>query len=85
LVLILDERTRAKNANLPAYLQREIPNITKVQLVNSQKHNLVQLADLLTGCIYGDLTNNTHRSSSRSSNIFRQVLGSSACIRDQAA
>ena len=60
LVITLDERTRAKNDNLPAYLQREIPNITKVHLVNSQKHNLVQLADLLTGCIYGDLTNNTH-------------------------
>lgn len=60
LVVILDERTIAKDDNLAAYLQREIPNIKKVQLVNSQKHDLVQLADLLTGSVFGDLTNNTH-------------------------
>ena len=58
--MILDERTIAKDDNLAAYLQREIPNIKNVQLVNSQKHNLVQLADLLTGSVFGDLTNNTH-------------------------
>ena len=60
LVVILDERSVAKDDNLPEYLQREIPNIKNVQLVNSQKHNLVQLADLLTGSVFGDLTNNTH-------------------------
>jgi len=60
LVIILDGRTTARDDNLPAYLQREIPNIKNVQLVNSQKHNLVQLADLLTGCIYGDVTKNGH-------------------------
>lgn len=60
LVVILDERTIAKDDNLAAYLQREIPNIKNVQLVNSQKHNLVQLADLLTGSVFGDLTTNTH-------------------------
>lgn len=60
LVVILDERSVAKDDNLPDYLRREIPNIKNIQLVNSQKHNLVQLADLLTGSIYGDLTNNTH-------------------------
>ena len=60
LVVILDERTIAKDDNLAAYLQQEIPNIKNVQLVNSQKHNLVQLADLLTGSVFGDLTNNTH-------------------------
>jgi len=60
LVIILDGRTTARDDNLPTYLQREIPNIKNVQLVNSQKHNLVQLADLLTGCIYGDVTKNGH-------------------------
>ena len=60
LVVILDERSVAKDDNLPEYLQRESPNIKNVQLVNSQKHNLVQLADLLTGSVFGDLTNNTH-------------------------
>jgi len=60
LVVILDERTTAKDDNLPQYLQRQIPNVKSVQLVNSQKHNLVQLADLLTGSIFGDVTNNTH-------------------------
>ena len=58
--MILDERTIAKDDNLAAYLQRELPHIKSVQLVNSQKHNLVQLADLLTGSVFGDLTNNTH-------------------------
>jgi hypothetical protein len=60
LVVILDERTIAKDDNLAEYLQRQIPNVKSVQLVNSQKHNLIQLADLLTGSVFGDLTNNTH-------------------------
>jgi hypothetical protein len=60
LVIILDGRTIARGDNLPLYLRREIPNVRDVQLVNSRQHNLVQLADLLTGCIYGELTNSTH-------------------------
>lgn len=56
LVLILDDRTRANEDKLPEYLNANIPNLKSLQLVDSAKHQLVQMADLVIGSIYGDCT-----------------------------
>ena len=42
---------------LPQYLRDNIPNLKSLQLVDSTNHQLVQLADLLIGSVYGDCTN----------------------------
>jgi hypothetical protein len=60
LVIMLDARSRAKGDNLPEYLKAQIENVKDVQLVDSARHNLIQLADLLTGSVFGELTNATH-------------------------
>lgn len=60
LVVVLDSRARSREDNLPEYLRSEMDNIRNVQLVDSAKHNLVQVADLLTGSVFGELTNTTH-------------------------
>lgn len=56
LVVILDSRTRDKRDQFPNYLRREVPSIKNLQLVDSSQHQLVQLADLLVGSVYGDCT-----------------------------
>ena len=56
LIVLLDKRTRAKADNLPKYLENQIPNLKNLQVVDSRKHELVQVADVLTGSVYGDVT-----------------------------
>lgn len=60
LVLFLDDRTRANEDNLPQYLRDQIDNLKSLHLVDSQKHQLIQLADLFTGSVYGDATDITN-------------------------
>ena len=56
IVVIIDEKTKSKNNNLEEYIKYTVPNISDVQSVDSSKHNLIQLTDLLTGSVYGKLT-----------------------------
>ena len=44
LVVVLDSRARSREDNLPEYLRSEMDNISNVQLVDSAKHNLVQVS-----------------------------------------
>lgn len=67
LVVHLDDRDRAQADNLPEYLRQEINNLKSLQLVDSKKHQLVQIADILTGSIYGEVTGTTHE-------VKREVL-----------
>ena len=56
----IDKKSRVKKDNLLEYLRREIPQIVDVQPRDSKELNLLQLADLITGSIYGNLTGNNH-------------------------
>jgi len=52
-----DDRT------LRRYLRENVINLSRINLVGSSSNDLLQVADLFTGCIYGD----AHRDSLRSS------------------
>lgn len=55
-VLTLDRRDLARRNNLHDYLWREVWFCRDVQAHDSKTANLLQLADLLTGSVYGDCT-----------------------------
>lgn len=74
LVVHLDDRQRRKEDNLPEYLAAELENLKSLQLVDSAKHQLVQVADLLTGCVYGEATKVDHRSKTAGIEALRQGL-----------
>lgn len=57
VVLILDRKSKARPQDFKKYMCREIPNIADMQEVDSRNHNLIQLTDLLLGCVNGDLNN----------------------------
>jgi hypothetical protein len=48
---------------LRRYLRQNVINLSRINVVGSSSCNLLQIADLFTGCIYGDI----HRDSLRSS------------------
>ncbi len=54
--LILDRRTLARRNNLYSYLISQVDFLEDIQPRDSKAFNLLQLADLLTGCVYGDCT-----------------------------
>lgn len=60
VIAYIDDKSRVKKDNLLEYLKREIPQILDVQPRDSKDLNLLQLADLITGSIYGNLTGNNH-------------------------
>lgn len=60
VVVYIDDKSRVKADNLLEYLKMQIPQIRDVQPRNSKDLQLLQLADLITGSIYGDLTGNNH-------------------------
>lgn len=54
-VLILDRKDKARPDEFQRYLMANIPNVVDFQEDNSENHNLLQVADLLAGCVNGDL------------------------------
>lgn len=60
LIVHLDQRTRAKGDNLPQYLEEELDELKSLHLVDSKKHQLVQLADVLTGAVFADQVGTEH-------------------------
>jgi len=60
VLVYIDDKSRLKDDNLLEYLKREIPQLRDVQPRDSKDLELLQLTDLLTGSIYGDLTGNNH-------------------------
>jgi hypothetical protein len=60
VIVYIDRKSRVKADNLLEYLRKQIPQIRDVQPRDSKDLELLQLADLLTGSIYGDLTGNNH-------------------------
>lgn len=54
-VLILDQKDKARPDEFQTFLPRNIPNVVDLQEVRSENHNLLQVVDLLTGCVNGDL------------------------------
>ncbi|MBM4402209.1 MAG: DUF3800 domain-containing protein [Candidatus Cloacimonetes bacterium] len=60
VIVYIDDKSRLKADNLLEYLKKQIPQVRDVQPRNSKDLQLLQLADLVTGSIYGDLTGNNH-------------------------
>ena len=54
-VLILDRKDKARPDEFQRFLRKEIPNTVDLQEVASENHNLLQVVDLLAGCVNGDL------------------------------
>ncbi|MFA6003473.1 MAG: DUF3800 domain-containing protein [Elusimicrobiota bacterium] len=54
-VLILDRKDKARPDEFKDFLCRTIPQVADFQEVSSEDHNLLQVADLLVGCVNGDL------------------------------
>ncbi len=48
---------------LRRYLRENVVHLSRINVVGSSSCNLLQIADLFTGCIYGDLHRDTLRSS----------------------
>jgi Protein of unknown function (DUF3800) len=53
LMVKIDERTRNQRDNLLDYLKAEIPSVQAVDEADSATDDLLQVVDLLTGCVYG--------------------------------
>lgn len=60
VIVYIDKKSRVRADNLLEYLKKQIPQVKDVQPRDSKDLELLQLADLLTGSIYGDLTGNNH-------------------------
>lgn len=60
VIIYIDRKSRVKADNLLEYLKNQIPQIKDAQPRDSKDLELLQLADLLIGSIYGDLTGNNH-------------------------
>jgi len=54
-VLILDHKDKARPDEFQRFLTANIPNVVDLQEVPSENHNLLQVVDLLLGCVNGDL------------------------------
>lgn len=54
-VLLLDRKDKARPDEFQRFLTKNIPNVVDFQEVRSENHNLLQMVDLLTGCVNGDL------------------------------
>jgi len=59
-MVYIDDKSRTKSDNLIAYLQWNVTRAADVQPKDSKDFRLIQLADLLIGCVYGELTDNRH-------------------------
>lgn len=60
VLVTIDQRTRTKGNNLLEYLKTFVPGVRDVVDGDSKQDDLLQLVDLLTGCIAGGLSNVTH-------------------------
>lgn len=54
-VLLLDRKDKARPDEFQRFLTTNIPNVVDLQEVSSENHNLLQVVDLLAGCVNGDL------------------------------
>lgn len=54
-VLILDAKDKARPDEFQDFLMKNIPGVVDMQEAASEDHNLLQVVDLLTGCVNGDL------------------------------
>jgi len=52
----VDEKSRHRFDNLLDYLPAQIPSVRRAFEADSKSDDLLQLVDLLTGCVHGDLT-----------------------------
>jgi hypothetical protein len=56
VIVTVDQQTRTKNNNLLTYLKADLPTVRDVIDGDSKTDDLLQVVDLLTGCVYGSLT-----------------------------
>lgn len=59
VMVLLDEKGRMRQDNLYEYLRTQVPGIADAQPGDSKAVRILQLADLLTGSVFGDLTGNS--------------------------
>jgi hypothetical protein len=76
----VDEKSRHRQDNLLDYLGINITSVRRVFDADSKSDDLLQVIDLLTGCVHGDLTG-TRESLKRSlSDEFLRGCGSASVL-----
>lgn len=75
VIAFLDDKSRSRNDNLFEYLTREIPNVADAQPRDSRSVRLLQLADVLCGCVYNELTAGSQRMKKAARQYALQRLG----------
>jgi hypothetical protein len=80
LIVLLDAKDKARTDNFEPYLRKEVPSIADLQFVDSKAHPLVQLADLLNGCLRADFLGDPG-SEAKLEKVrhLREVLGVEKC------
>jgi hypothetical protein len=56
-VIIVDKKDKARPDEFERFIRKNIPEVKDFQEGKSEDHNLLQIADLLVGCVNGDLNN----------------------------
>ena len=54
-VVIVDKKDKARPDEFERYMRAGIPNVSDFQEAKSENHNLLQIADMMLGCVNGDL------------------------------
>lgn len=54
-VVIVDRKDKARPDEFERYIRANVSNVVDMQEVPSENHNLLQVVDLLAGCVNGDL------------------------------
>jgi Protein of unknown function (DUF3800) len=81
-LITVDQQSRTKGNNLLTYLKTAAPTVRDVVDGDSKLDDLLQVADLLTGCVYGNLTGTTQgRKRSLTDTLMRSCGMKSAADR----
>lgn len=77
----VDQKSRHRHDNLLDYLPMQIPSVRRVFEADSKTDDLLQVADLLTGCVHGDLTGVTEPLKRSLSDQFLRGRGTASVLK----
>lgn len=78
VIAYLDDKSRSRNDNLFEYLVREVPNIADAQPRDSKSSRILQLADVLSGVVYNEISGGTQRTKLAAREFALNSLGISS-------
>lgn len=81
----VDEKSRHRHDNLLEYLPAQIPSVRRVFEADSKSDDLLQVIDLLTGCVHGDLMDVTEPLKRSLSDQFLRCCGVDSVLKRPTA